>query len=477
MQTRHRIPTIFNLSMVDVLCCALGCVILLWLVYFKEARTRSIAAGQADKQLTATKLKLDSVLRDLTGVQQNLLAGTQKNQYLTGQLDEMTLQRDLVLAKWDKTDKDHQAAVLSLKDAKDSVARLQNEMRELAKVAVDQKGTIAATANHAADLKLKLAAAEQRAGNLDQEVATLRALSKDSGEQLAKIESKAMQLASDLDRRTLDLVDATKLLGELATVKNLLEQSLAANKTDLTKAAADLAAVKLANHGLAGDNKILAQQINKLKAATENRFAGIELTGSRVVFLVDMSGSMRMKDDFVEDPNKWPLVCEILGKLIQSLPDLKQFQIILFSDRIRYPLGGTGKWHDFHGPASVKSAIAAARSVIPHDETNMAAAFDEAFKFRALGMDTIFLLSDGLPNAGAGLPANAARLSESEKSQLLGKFVRDRLKTTWNAPTGPVKQRVRINAVGFYFDSPDVGAFLWALARDNDGSFVGLSKP
>jgi hypothetical protein len=107
----------------------------------------------------------------------------------------------------------------------------------------------------------------------------------------------------------------------------------------------------------------------------------------------------------------------------------------------------------------------------------MAAAFDEAFKFRPLGMDTIFLLSDGLPNAGAGLPANAARLSESEKSQLLGKFVRDRLKTTWNAPTGPAKQRVRINAVGFYFDSPDVGAFLWALARDNDGSFVGLSKP
>ena len=32
MRIRHRIPSIFNLSMVDVLCCALGCVILLWLV-------------------------------------------------------------------------------------------------------------------------------------------------------------------------------------------------------------------------------------------------------------------------------------------------------------------------------------------------------------------------------------------------------------------------------------------------------------
>src|SRR5215475_2298069 len=37
MRVRHRIPSIFNLSMVDVLCCALGCVILLWLINLREA--------------------------------------------------------------------------------------------------------------------------------------------------------------------------------------------------------------------------------------------------------------------------------------------------------------------------------------------------------------------------------------------------------------------------------------------------------
>jgi hypothetical protein len=36
---------------------------------------------------------------------------------------------------------------------------------------------------------------------------------------------------------------------------------------------------------------------------------------------------------------------------------------------------------------------------------------------------------------------------------------------------------VRVNAVGFYYESPDVGAFLWALTRENDGGFVGMSKP
>jgi hypothetical protein len=27
------------------------------------------------------------------------------------------------------------------------------------------------------------------------------------------------------------------------------------------------------------------------------------------------------------------------------------------------------------------------------------------------------------------------------------------------------------------FKSPDLGSFLWALSRENDGSFVGMSKP
>ena len=38
MHTRLRISSIFNLAMVDVLCCALGCVILLWLLVREVGR-------------------------------------------------------------------------------------------------------------------------------------------------------------------------------------------------------------------------------------------------------------------------------------------------------------------------------------------------------------------------------------------------------------------------------------------------------
>ena len=98
-------------------------------------------------------------------------------------------------------------------------------------------------------------------------------------------------------------------------------------------------------------------------------------------------------------------------------------------------------------------------------------------RLRQQGLDTIYVFSDGLPNIGAGLSPEAARtLKESDRSEILSKYIRQKLKIEWNR--GYAGQRkVRINTVGFFYESPDVGAFLWALARENDGSFVGMSKP
>src|SRR5713226_3952988 len=50
MRVRHRIPSIFNLSMVDVLCCALGCVILLWLLNLRQAKQYEEEASEQSKQ-------------------------------------------------------------------------------------------------------------------------------------------------------------------------------------------------------------------------------------------------------------------------------------------------------------------------------------------------------------------------------------------------------------------------------------------
>ena len=106
----------------------------------------------------------------------------------------------------------------------------------------------------------------------------------------------------------------------------------------------------------------------------------------------------------------------------------------------------------------------------------MYAAFQEVFRYRDAGLDTVYFFSDGLPNIGEGLPTNANKLTESQRGEILGKHIRGRLKNTWNRPL-PNQARVRINCIGFFFESPDLGAFLWALAREHDGSFVGMSRP
>src|SRR4029079_15808058 len=58
VRTRHRIPMIFSLSMMDVFCCTLGCVILLWLINQREAMLRTRSAQEALEQLTGARATL-----------------------------------------------------------------------------------------------------------------------------------------------------------------------------------------------------------------------------------------------------------------------------------------------------------------------------------------------------------------------------------------------------------------------------------
>src|SRR5262249_54312521 len=61
MRIRHRIPSVFNLSMVDVLCCALGCVILLWLLNLRDAKERAEAVGRTESELVRSRAESDAL--------------------------------------------------------------------------------------------------------------------------------------------------------------------------------------------------------------------------------------------------------------------------------------------------------------------------------------------------------------------------------------------------------------------------------
>jgi serine/threonine protein kinase len=216
----------------------------------------------------------------------------------------------------------------------------------------------------------------------------------------------------------------------------------------------------------------------ELKEARKGRFAGVALTGKRVIFLVDTSGSMKMVDERTPAPAKWGEVCVAVVRVMRSLPDLERFQVISFGEESLFPLGGPGEWLDYDVKTSADRVGMALARIKPRGGTNMFKPMEAAFRYRAKGLDALYLFSDGLPNEGEGLTPEQDKniKDELQRSALLGKFIRRKLANDWNRPI-PGEQRVRINTIGFFYETPEVGTYLWALARENEGGFVGMSKP
>jgi hypothetical protein len=473
MATRHRIPTIFNLSMVDVLCCALGCVILLWLINLRDAKQRAEASGKISEVLARAQAQV-------ADLEDEARASSDRLQRVTGE-------RDDAARRLAELDKGIRALRIQQADTADRLAKKTKEQADLSKeltasrqrvetldMLVREKDALAkSTARSAEDLAERLRDTDARlrqarsqadlVPGLREEVRTYR-------DKLAAAETMVAALNKEMAERKLDLAGAGKNLQDLGDANRRLEREVAAMRKQLGDADRDLASLR-------EEKRLLADQTVRARAAADNRFAGIALTGRRVVFLVDMSGSMELVDENTPSPDKWVGVRQTLAKVMRSLPDLEKFQVVLFATKASYLLGKEGQWLDYD-PVTSPGKVAEALTLIkPRGNTDMYAAFEAAFRFRAAGLDTIYLFSDGLPNVGAGLSPEAARnLKETDRAEILSKHVRRTLKVDWNRNV-PGRPRVRINAIGFFYESPDVGAFLWALARENDGSFVGMSKP
>jgi hypothetical protein len=449
MATRHRIPTIFNLSMVDVLCCALGCVILLWLLNLRAARQRAEEAGETSSQLTRTRAELSDT--------EYRLQSTER--------ERASLSQELTTARARLSDLSKEILALRAEQA-DTADRLAKKSREQ----IDLTKELTISRQRIDSLDMLVREKETLARAAARTVEDLQDKLRDADARLTQVRSQADQVPGLRDKLAASEAAAASMRKDLSKRANDLEGEMAGLSRQLTDANRMLASLR-------EDKRVLTDQVARARAAADNRFAGIALTGRRVVFLVDMSGSMELVDENTPSPEKWVGVRETLAKVMRSLPDLEKFQVILFATKATYLLGSEDRWLEFD-PLTTPSKVAAALAAVkPKGNTDMFTAFKAAFRFRPLGLDTIYLFSDGLPNIGEGLSAAAARsMKETDRAEILSKYVRRTLLNDWNRRV-PGQPRVRVNAIGFFYESPDVGAFLWALAREHDGSFVGMSKP
>src|SRR5262249_4317124 len=142
---------------------------------------------------------------------------------------------------------------------------------------------------------------------------------------------------------------AAKAQSEAAKAKDEAAKAVAAAKKDREEAEGKIAAaderIKQANDRAAKTSQEAEKAIAAAREELDRRFAGMPLTGESVVFVVDISASMKYVDERTKDPQKWEAVCTTVVKVMSSLPKLKQLQVLVFSDEVRYLFPATaGGW-------------------------------------------------------------------------------------------------------------------------------------
>ncbi len=540
MRLRHKLPNVFGLYMVDVLCCSLGCVILLWLFNdYKstllnrdlEARGVELARLTEEQRARAAELALAK-----TRLEEQEIAA----QNLTAELDDR--QKDL-----EKLGRDIFALNDRLRAEQGSRATTEKDLgsTRTALRAEEEKNrqsvrTMATDATRLADLRRELQTRLALLTVRDLELAGLRlkkgeleAQARTQGERALKLEEQVAKATAEADRGKVvvadimaarDKADQQLTLGasKMAELEKLLAATVAARTKaekarDDTEKALSTTMIAREKTGKTLDDKVLKVaeledaltretrrrravedemqaigrkvaetdaeknrltiDLSRLKSRIDARFEGIELTGKRVVFAVDMSGSMVLLDSVTPAGGKWAEVGRVLGRLMDSLPELESYQVLVFAENARW-LFGEDTWRKFQAGKSSAEVVTALGALQPKGGTNLHTAREQTFTLRSAGLDSVYLLSDGLPNQGPGLDANQERtLTEGPRGELLGRRVRQQLTESWNAPVAGGERPVRIHTIGFFYESPDLGAFLWSLARENRGRFVGMSSP
>lgn len=461
MRIRNKPPALVSMWMLDVFCCALGCVTLLWLLNTREAGDQAKRAGSALELLAKTEADLKSRQAELVATKAEFDRTRRK---LNADIEDLSGRLLATTADRDEAAKKLALAQGDLASARDKLTAATTRSRELDELLQRKQ-------KESKDLTTRLASTTQSADELSR---LLRQKEKER-DQLALRAKKAEEQLNDVDARLKSVArEAKDAKSDLAALRKTGDELAAARATikDLQKKKDDANATII---DLQGQKAKLADKYDKLRIDSDNRFAGIVMTGRRVVFLVDTSGSMKLVDDKTPAPEKWSTVVETIAKVMRSLPDLEKFQVVTFSRKADYLLNSSA-WLPYQGESSVRQVTDALKRVEPAGDTNLYDALDLAFRFRSTGLDTVYLFSDGLPTSGPGLTSEQERnLRDTQRSELLARYIRLTLNAAWNRPSAG--RKVKINSIGFFFESPEVGSFLWALSRENDGSFVGMSRP
>jgi hypothetical protein len=201
------------------------------------------------------------------------------------------------------------------------------------------------------------------------------------------------------------------------------------------------------------------------------RYYGMNVLSDRVLFVLDISGSMK-----AGEPTRIETAREELGKTLDELNEKTLFNVVGFS-------GAPMWWRDDLVKATEENradARAFVEKLSVGGGTNVYDTLEEALEKNRL-VDTIFLLGDGSPSVG--------RYTEQEeilaRIRWLNRFRKVRIHTIalvrgevprFGGRMGPGMGRGRSVSGERYYDEEEAARFLERLAAEHDGDFLKIDK-
>jgi VWA domain-containing protein/HEAT repeat protein len=199
--------------------------------------------------------------------------------------------------------------------------------------------------------------------------------------------------------------------------------------------------------------EVLAKE-NKRKAQSDSHrtgasFYGLQVISERVCFILDTSGSMsapahsnsrNTAADGKRESTRIEVAKQQLSRIINQIGDGRMFNMIFFDSRIRSWADKLAEMED----SSRKDALAFIKKQKAYGGTALYDAIELAFADPLV--DTLFILSDGIPSGGKMIAVNQIRLTVAR----------------WNSA-----RKIKINGIAIGMESP----LLRWLAEDSGGIY------
>jgi HEAT repeat protein len=208
-----------------------------------------------------------------------------------------------------------------------------------------------------------------------------------------------------------------------------------------------------------------AGELKDRKGITVATYYDFKIFSDRILFIVDVSGSMEWPESKAGDPNRIAVAKRELIKVIKALDEKTLFNLATFA-------GHVNTWRkDGEIPATEanrKEALAWIEgALLPRGATNTYGALIEGLERNPL-VDTVYFLSDGIPSTGKYEVPEEILI----KLRYANRFRRVIINTIAVAIGKPAVEKAEK-----YEDAEEMAAFMRLLAEWNGGTCVDIRRP